>query len=96
MCLKVVHRLTGSAAAVSRFITRLGDKALPLYRLLKKLDKFAWTDEADASLQQLEKTLSEAPVLAAPKYGEPMLLYSTDTASIISAVIVVERKKDDT
>ena len=44
-CLKDVQRLTGSAAAVNRFISRLGDKALPLYKLLKKSDKFVWTEE---------------------------------------------------
>jgi hypothetical protein len=80
VCLKDVQRLTGSAAAVSRFISRLGDKALPLYWILKKSDKFVWTDEVDAALQHLKKTLSEAPVLAAPKDEEPMLLYLTATA----------------
>ena len=39
-CLKDIQRLTGSAVAVSRFIRRLGDKALPLYKLLKKSDNF--------------------------------------------------------
>jgi hypothetical protein len=38
--LKDVQRLTGYMAAVSRFISRLGEKALPLYKLMKKLDKF--------------------------------------------------------
>jgi hypothetical protein len=33
-----VQRLTGCMAAVSRFISRLGEKALPLYKLMKKLD----------------------------------------------------------
>ena len=50
-CLKDVQRLTGSAAALSRFISRLGDKALPLYKLLKKSDKFVWTEEADNALK---------------------------------------------
>jgi hypothetical protein len=27
-------------AAVSRFISRLGEKALPLYKLMKKSDEF--------------------------------------------------------
>lgn len=53
-CLKDVQRLTGSAAAVSRFISRLGDKALPLYKLLKKSDKFVWTEEVDKALIQLK------------------------------------------
>jgi hypothetical protein len=38
--LKDVQRLIGCMAAVSRFISRLGKKALPLYKLIKKSDKF--------------------------------------------------------
>jgi hypothetical protein len=38
--LKDIQRLTGCVAAVSRFISRLGEKALPLYKLMKKLDEF--------------------------------------------------------
>jgi hypothetical protein len=34
--LKGVQRITGCLAALSHFISRLGEKALPLYRLLKK------------------------------------------------------------
>ena len=33
--LKDVQQLTGCIAALSRFISRLGEKAIPLYRLLK-------------------------------------------------------------
>ena len=36
-----VQRLTGCLAALSRFISRLGEKALPLYRLMKKSDTFS-------------------------------------------------------
>jgi ribonuclease HI len=35
-----VQRLTGCMAALSRFISRLGEKGLPFYKLLKKVDKF--------------------------------------------------------
>ena len=35
-CLHDVHRLIGCLAALSRFISRLGEKALPLYQLMKK------------------------------------------------------------
>ena len=49
-CLKDIQRLTGSAMAVSRCISRLGDKALTLYKLLKKSDNFVWTEEAEAAL----------------------------------------------
>ena len=33
--LKQIQKLTGCVAALSRFISRLGEKALPLYRLLR-------------------------------------------------------------
>jgi hypothetical protein len=69
--LKDVHRLTGCMAAVSRFISHLGEKALPLYKLMKKLDEFVWTDETDAALKVLKRVLSTAPVLAAPKTRNP-------------------------
>jgi hypothetical protein len=39
--LKGVQRVTGCLAALSRFISRLGEKALPLYCLLKKSEHFS-------------------------------------------------------
>ena len=92
-CLKGIQRLIGCVAAVSRFISRLGEKALPLYKLLKKADKFTWTDEADAALKQLKEILSSAPILAAPEPGEPMLIYMAATNRVISIIVVVERKE---
>jgi hypothetical protein len=71
-------------AVVRRFISRLGEKALPLYKLMKKLDEFIWTNEADTVLKDLKRVLSTAPVLAAPKDQEP----------IVSIIIVVEHKKE--
>jgi hypothetical protein len=43
--LKGVQKVLGCLAALSRF-SRLGEKGLPLYRLLKKHERFSWTAEA--------------------------------------------------
>ena len=43
---KGVQRIIGCLAALSQFISRLGERGLPLYRLLKKADHFEWTAEA--------------------------------------------------
>ena len=40
---KDVQKLTGYMAALNRFISRLGEKGLPFFKLLKKIDKFEWT-----------------------------------------------------
>jgi hypothetical protein len=64
---KKVQRLTGCMAALSRFISRLGEKGLPFYKLLKKVDKFQWTLEAQEALDALKKFLTTPPVLKPPR-----------------------------
>ena len=49
--------------------------AIRLYRLLRMSDNFVWDSEADEALESLKKQLTQAPILAAPKPKEPMLLY---------------------
>jgi hypothetical protein len=54
-------------ATLSRFISRLGEKGLPFYKLLKKVDKFQWTSEAQEALDALKKFLTTPPVLKPPR-----------------------------
>jgi hypothetical protein len=89
-----VQKLAGRVAALSRFVARLGEKALPFYALMKKLDdKFKWTEEADTAFAQLKKVLSTLPVLVAPKEKELLLLYIAATHQVVSTVLVVERSE---
>jgi hypothetical protein len=60
---------------LSRFISRLGEKGLPLYRLLKKHERFSWTVEAQEALDKLKAMLAHAPILTPPQDGEPLYLY---------------------
>jgi hypothetical protein len=73
---------------------RLGEKALPLYRLLKKSEHFSWTLKAEEALAKLKATLSNSPILVPPTPGEPLLLYVTAMTQVVSAVLVVERAKE--
>ncbi len=93
-CLKDVQRFTGCLASLSRFVSRLGEKALPLYQLMRKTDKFVWTRQADIAFHDLKKMLVSAPILASPLPKEPMLLYIAATNRVVSAVVVVERKEE--
>jgi hypothetical protein len=92
--MKGVQRVTGCLAALSRFISCLGEKALPLYRLLKKLEHFSWTSKAKESLTRLKATLSKPPILVPLAAGESLLLYVAVMTQMVSAAIVVERAEE--
>ena len=89
-----VQKFTSCLASISRFISRLGEKALPLYQLMKKTTFFEWTPKADEAFLQLKKMLTTPPVLAAPTPKEPMLLYIAATSRVVNIVMVVERKEE--
>jgi hypothetical protein len=44
--IKGVQRITRCLAALNCFILCLGERGLPLYRILKKTNQFVWTAEA--------------------------------------------------
>jgi hypothetical protein len=77
--LKGVQRVMGCLAALSRFISRLGEKGLPLYRLLRKAESFTWTPEAEEALRNLKALLTNVPILVPPAAGENLLIYVAAT-----------------
>jgi hypothetical protein len=89
-----VQKFAGCLASLSRFVSRLGEKVMSLYQLMKKTDHFVWSQRADDAFNDLKRALSIAPVLAAPASQEPMLLYIVATPRVVSVVIMVERAKE--
>ena len=92
--LREIQRLVGHVAALSRFIARLGEKALPFYTLMRKSDKFEWNEEAEKAFQNLKQVLSTPPVLVAPRENEPLLLYIAATHQVVSTVLEVQRNEE--
>jgi hypothetical protein len=93
-CIKDVQKLTGCMAALNRFISKLGERGLPFFKLLKHQEKFTWTPEADQALAQLKDFLSKPLVLTAPRKKEQLLLYLAATTHVVSTAIIVERQED--
>jgi ribonuclease HI len=93
--LKGVQRVTGCLAALSRFISRLGERGLPLYRLLRKAECFTWTPKAEEALGNLKALLTNAPILVPPAAGQALLIYVAATTQVVSAAIVVERREEE-
>jgi hypothetical protein len=92
--LKGVQRVMGCLAALSRFISHLGEKGLPLCRLLRKAEHFTWTPEAEEALGNLKALLTNAPILVPPAAGEALLIYVAATTQVVSVAIVVERREE--
>jgi hypothetical protein len=92
--IKDVQKLTGCMAALNRFISQLGERGLPFFKLLKRQDKFQLTEEAEQALQDLKQHLQSPPVLTAPLPGENLLLYIAATTHVFSSAIVVEHSEE--
>jgi hypothetical protein len=81
--IKDAQKLTGCMAALNRFVSRLGERGLPFFKLLKRQDKFQWSEEAERALQDLKQHLQSPPVLTAPLPGEDLLLHIAATTHVV-------------
>ena len=90
-----MQRLAGCVAALSRFISKSAERALPFFKLLKKAGPMRWTPEAEAALHDLKRYLSSTPTLVAPKPQEKLLLYIAATNQVVSVALVTEREAYD-
>jgi hypothetical protein len=79
-------------AALNRFISRLDEKGLHFFKLLKKTGKFEWTEETKEAFESLKVCLTLSPILMPPKKNEDRMLYISATSTVVSTTIVVERK----
>jgi hypothetical protein len=70
-----VQRITWCLAALSRFISRLAERGLLLYRLLKRTDRFMWIAETQEALNKLKDLLTKALILTPSVEKELLLLY---------------------
>ena len=69
-------------------------KRTSLFKLLKKQDKFRWSQEAADTLEDLKQHVQLPPILTAPMPGDDLLLYIATTTHVVSTAIVVERKEE--
>jgi hypothetical protein len=89
--LKEMQCLAGCMAALGSFIARSGEKALPFFKLMKCTGKFEWTPEANKAFAELKRYLTSPPIMVAPTFREPLLLYIVATPRTASAILFTER-----
>ncbi|GJX59444.1 reverse transcriptase domain-containing protein [Tanacetum coccineum] len=93
-CLKDVQRLNGKLASLNRFLSKLAEKSLPIFKTLKTCTKKSdvqWTTEAEMAFKKMKKLIAELPMLTAPKEKEEPIIYLASAKEAISAVLMTER-----
>ena len=89
--IKEVQRLTGSIAALRRFVSRASDKCQPFFQVLKKA--FQWDTKCEEAFSALKTYLSSPPILVRPVEGELLTLYLAVPDFSTSAVLVRDKER---
>ena len=80
-------------AALSHFISRLGEKELPFFKLLKAQEKFVWSEDANKAFAKLKRFLTTPLTMTTPKKDETLLIYIAATNRVVITAIIVEREE---
>ncbi|XP_031095229.1 uncharacterized protein LOC115999523 [Ipomoea triloba] len=85
--IREVQQLTGRLAALSRFLSKLADRAHPFFKILKKSNGFTWDDDSRAAFEDLKAYLASPIVLSKPEPGEDLEVYLAISDRAVSAVL---------
>ena len=85
-----IWRFLGLAGYYRRFIENFSKIAKPMTELLKKDTKFKWTEECEASFQELKKRLVTAPVLILPDQHKDYQVYCDASHRGLGVVLMQE------
>ena len=87
---KEVQQLTGRLAALTRFLPKSAEKALPFFKLLKKETQGGWNRECEAAFKEIKQCLATPPVLTKPEPEETLFVYLSVGEEAVSAALVRE------
>ena len=78
----------GLAGYCQRFIEAFSAITSPLTKLTRKEVRFVWSEECEASFQELKERLTSAPVLALPSGTEGFVVYSDASKRGLGCVLM--------
>jgi hypothetical protein len=88
---KEIQKLTVMMAALNWFISKLGERDMPFYKLLGKANGFQWDEQATTAFIELKQYLKALPTLVPPKSDDVLLLHIAVADTVVSTIIIVER-----
>src|SRR5436189_884198 len=94
-----IQKLNGKLAALSRFLAKGAERALPFLKLLKgvsstkkvtKVKAIVWSSDCKEAFEELKRYLENPPLLTRPRLGEVLLIYMAITPEAGSSVLMRE------
>ncbi|GJR19907.1 reverse transcriptase domain-containing protein [Tanacetum coccineum] len=88
--LKDIQSLNKKLAALSHFLSKGAERSLPFFKVLKSCKgkkKIHWTNEADKAFKEIKKFVQALPMLTAPRAGETLTMYLTESKESINVVL---------
>jgi len=85
-----IRSFLGMAGYYRRFIEGFSKIAKPMTSLLEKEAKFVWTEECQASFEELKKRLTTAPVLVLPDIAKAFSVYCDASRQGLGCVLMQE------
>ena len=92
MSVTEIRSFLGLAGYYRRFVRGFSSIAAPLTRLTRKDVPFVWTDECEASFQELKNRLTTAPVLTLPTENGRFVIY-TDASKVGLGCVLMQDGK---
>ena len=87
-----VRSFLGLAGYYRRFIQNFSRIALPLTKLTRKGSPFKWTDQCEASFQELKTRLTTPPVLIIPDPTRHFEVYSDASKKGLGCVLMQDKR----
>jgi hypothetical protein len=83
--------LAGRLASLNRFISRLVERNLPFFEILKSSEVFQWGPVQQKAFEELKQYLIDLTTLTPPSPGAPLLLYVATSHSTFRVALVLEK-----
>jgi hypothetical protein len=85
-----VRNFLGLAGYYRRFILNFSKITKSVTELLKKENKYVWSDACDEAFKHLKKLLTTSPVLTRPNTTKPFDVYCDASSTSLGGVLIQE------
>ena len=87
-----VQRLNGFLNYLSKFLPRLADSMEPIRCLTRKDEPWSWTEEQDKAFQEVQKMVTEAPILSYCDPSSPLAIQCDASQKGLGAALLQNQK----